>query len=560
MYGQWRRPNVDPTAFGQAMQQSELYDPTTSAVARTFAEEATIGVGTLKADLTAIDVTEAERTGAPVTKDEYKNSAELFSEGVSWYDGMTRESALISKEFNDAARKRAQIISDSSTSQAVLGFGAGFAAGVVEPKNLAVGVAASLALPVAGTAGFLGKNLQRAYQMRKTAALSQRVGIGAAEGVVAGIAVEPSSRYSAKILQQDYTMMDSLFNVATSAAFGGLLPVAGAGVGKARSFIDEKVAKFKGRTMDVVAQEIDLATTQLEAGQRVDVSAVEAAEIGSITKKPAAEQAAAGERFVRYTESPEFKSRFEGSKVVDADGAPLRVYHGTAKDFDKFDKNAVGKNFSGYSFGQYFSSSPEEASIYARDFANGARPDSGNIRPSYIAAKNPLEIKTDVVNENASKYIDLNKAEIIEKVLKGGHDAVIVTDYKGNKNIVALSPDQIIPAFGDKSLSDIIAQAETANTATLAKAQADALDLKNDTLIDYDLIDAMDERRAIMGVENEAEAEAYFTEAEAEIRQMLDQDILNEADLAEYRSALEELDSRAPIDALETLKLCFTRG
>jgi hypothetical protein len=37
------------------------------------------------------------------------------------------------------------------------------------------------------------------------------------------------------------------------------------------------------------------------------------------------------------TETPAFKKFFEGSKVVDADGAPLRVYHGSSAKFDVFD-------------------------------------------------------------------------------------------------------------------------------------------------------------------------------------------------------------------------------
>jgi hypothetical protein len=119
----------------------------------------------------------------------------------------------------------------------------------------------------------------------------------------------------------------------------------------------------------------------------------------------------------------------------------------------------------------------------------------------------------------------------------------------------SMSDDELL-----RELGVAVDELDTTNAATLAKSQTDALDPTNDTLIDYSAIDAADERRAIMGVENEAEAEIYYEQAEAEIRQMLADDILNEAGLAEYRSALTELESRAPVDALEALKLCFTRG
>jgi hypothetical protein len=37
------------------------------------------------------------------------------------------------------------------------------------------------------------------------------------------------------------------------------------------------------------------------------------------------------------TKTPEFKKRFEGSKVVDENGNPLVVYHGTNAKFNTFD-------------------------------------------------------------------------------------------------------------------------------------------------------------------------------------------------------------------------------
>ena len=106
MYGYWRRPNNEPTQFGQAMQQSALYDPTTSAVTRTYVEEATTGIGTANADWNALQVKMAEESGVKISEEEYKNNPELYSEGVSWYEGMTKESARISKDWHDAQNKK----------------------------------------------------------------------------------------------------------------------------------------------------------------------------------------------------------------------------------------------------------------------------------------------------------------------------------------------------------------------------------------------------------------------------------------------------------------------
>jgi hypothetical protein len=524
--------------------------------------------------LDAQAIKDAEFNGSRITENEYKNSKVLYSEGVQWYEGMTRESAEISKEFNDAARKRAQILQDASTSQSVAGFAVGFGAGVFEPKNLAVGVAAAVTLPGLGATGVLGRSVQRAYQMRKTATqmrktatLGTRALIGGAEGVAAGVAVEPSNRYSAKILQQDYTMLDSVFNVATSTAFGAGLPVAAKGLSNASPFIKEKIAKFKGRTMDVVTAEIDLATTQFTNGQRVDVGVIEAAEIGSVAKKPVAEQAKVAEALVRYTESPEFEARFAkaGAEVRDASGQPKKFFHGTANtDFTEFNTRPEPRGVSAPQqvLGAWFTEDGKRASAYAYDYKN-VTPNNGNVRIVYLALEKPYVLKRDelaMINSIADKDLQVEAfLKLRNKLEKEGYDGVKVESLGGEgESIVAFYPEKIIPAFGEKSLADIIAQADTSNAQALAKAQADAVDPANDTLIDYSALDQIEARR--ITEPTEIDAEAYYQNAESEIRQMIDQDILNEADLAEYRQALEELQSRAPVDALETLNLCLTRG
>jgi hypothetical protein len=52
-------------------------------------------------------------------------------------------------------------------------------------------------------------------------------------------------------------------------------------------------------------------------------------------------------------ETPEFKRWFGDSKVVDADGKPLVVYHGTAADFNAFDLSKFGLTDAGW-FGKGF--------------------------------------------------------------------------------------------------------------------------------------------------------------------------------------------------------------
>lgn len=89
----------------------------------------------------------------------------------------------------------------------------------------------------------------------------------------------------------------------------------------------------------------------------------------------------------KYILTPEFKKWFGDSKVVDKDGEPSVVYHGTTKDFEKFDKDMA--TMGGIT---WFTSEPKTASVFA-----GSKGDIGlnqynvgsNIKPLYASIKNP---------------------------------------------------------------------------------------------------------------------------------------------------------------------------
>lgn len=65
--------------------------------------------------------------------------------------------------------------------------------------------------------------------------------------------------------------------------------------------------------------------------------------------------------------SPEFRRWFQGSRVVDAGGQPLVVYHGTRRQFSQFEpmhpRGAIGSPG-----GIYFTSSRSVAEEFAQDY------------------------------------------------------------------------------------------------------------------------------------------------------------------------------------------------
>lgn len=75
-----------------------------------------------------------------------------------------------------------------------------------------------------------------------------------------------------------------------------------------------------------------------------------------------------------------FYKWFKDSKVVDEEGRPLVVYHGTNEDFNAFDKTKIGKNASKLGGGFYTTNIEKEASGY------------GKTMPLYLSIKNPLRI------------------------------------------------------------------------------------------------------------------------------------------------------------------------
>jgi len=153
------------------------------------------------------------------------------------------------------------------------------------------------------------------------------------------------------------------------------------------------------------------------------------------------------------TETAAFRRWFAGSKVVDSDGKPLVVYHGTAADFDSFDK--TGANDLGlWGRGHYFSASAENASSYALRQGDGAR-----VIPAYVSINNPLVLKTgsdlvirlpDGTDHKELVGPNLDGSKIKQIALDGGHDGVIQIRPNGLiGDIVAFRPEQIKSATGN---------------------------------------------------------------------------------------------------------------
>ncbi|MCO8114938.1 PLxRFG domain-containing protein [Acinetobacter lwoffii] len=155
------------------------------------------------------------------------------------------------------------------------------------------------------------------------------------------------------------------------------------------------------------------------------------------------------------TESPAFKSWFNESKVVDSNGNPLIMYHGTPKSFNQFNTNESGALLGK---GSYFTAALSEASAYA---------DSKSPMQTYLSIQNPYYVNS-VMDQVPSR-----------KELKDlGHDGVILlNEDKTVKWAVAHEPTQIKSATAnsgtfDSSHPDIrYSRSSTANPQNMSRSK-----------------------------------------------------------------------------------------
>ena len=175
-------------------------------------------------------------------------------------------------------------------------------------------------------------------------------------------------------------------------------------------------------------------------------------------------------------ETPEFKTWFGQSKVVDEAGAPLRVYHGTNAVFREFNPARQGERDSGF-FGNgfYFAEQRESAESYAAGYGEfeGADPPDEIVMETYLALENPFTV--DVTSEEALADTIARAQEVLPRIefdrygLKGGrtrdwtkalkaagYDGVVVKQGStGLENeYVAFEPTQIKSATANDGSFD----------------------------------------------------------------------------------------------------------
>lgn len=193
------------------------------------------------------------------------------------------------------------------------------------------------------------------------------------------------------------------------------------------------------------------------------------------------------------TNTPAFKRWFGDSKVVDAEGKPLVVYHVTTADFSIFENPR----------GLHFVTPSRDFSINDIDGSTGPMPEGTVIMPVYVSAQNPFDYENKKHVDKVAVVAGLSRHAISE-VKKGlwqriedrtiiaaikslGFDGLYVSE-NGVKNLAVFRPEQIKSAIGNNGNFDpadpnILHQRSgaraTFNPATLEIALLEKADLSS---------------------------------------------------------------------------------
>jgi hypothetical protein len=134
--------------------------------------------------------------------------------------------------------------------------------------------------------------------------------------------------------------------------------------------------------------------------------------------------------------TPEFKHWFGDSKVIDENGEPLIVYHGTGTEFSEF--NTSNTRIGKIGIGAYFTPKIMKANLFSTiAMSKGQSPFT---IPVFLSITNPLYIHS---HDDIPHHVDK------DYIMNQGYDGIILLDGNEIYEIVAYNPNQIKSAIGN---------------------------------------------------------------------------------------------------------------
>ena len=164
----------------------------------------------------------------------------------------------------------------------------------------------------------------------------------------------------------------------------------------------------------------------------------------------------------KLVRTPQFKAWFgdwendpqNASKVVDENGEPLVVYHGSAYNFNVFDKKRVGENyFESKQGGFFFTQKLNIAKNYAHLHTN--LENNGFVYYCFLNIKNPLIRNTNSEYYSPADRYDISRHDYISELrLDKSIDGIIIFGTKKDNLYVVNNSNQIKLADGTNTTFD----------------------------------------------------------------------------------------------------------
>jgi ribosomal protein S18 acetylase RimI-like enzyme len=178
------------------------------------------------------------------------------------------------------------------------------------------------------------------------------------------------------------------------------------------------------------------------------------------------------------TDSPYFKKWFGKSKVVDENGEPLVVYHGTSEKFDSFDlsKSGASQSFKGgkvmpgislaYNKGAASVYGPNVLSAYVKSNKildltslgyDSKKPIWDKLREKGVKTKLTKKIKAYAGQDYVPRiyeYLDAGGEALVKAIKKAGYDSVKYQEPASGTTLHIFSPEQIKSATGNRGTFD----------------------------------------------------------------------------------------------------------
>lgn len=533
------------SAFGQErLSPLTQPEPTMGAVIDAMVNETYYGVGSYSADMLAFDVEEAKVSGTPIDENQFKLIA--GNSGIKYEDGMTAEAAKLLADNQIDRNLNSSVIANADGVNKAAGYAAAFSTGIFEPKNVAYGAAGALLTGPLAAALPVGRSLSRISQLRRIASMNgQRLArtaeeykalatVGAMDGFVGAALAEPSNRDTANTLQQDYTMADTLWNVGLSLAFG-------TGARTLPPFIADKWGKYKAKTPDVIALEVDTAVEQLATSRVVDVAHVEKIVDGEISAKPIADRA----NIIRNSEIPE-AAEFDINKVS------YKIEPASAKDF------SIGTDKPGRFIYKITSDNGQREN----GFLDIEKIENGNARIGDVVIRGfdepngrlPISSMRDLLNQVLDKHPEVTQfsGERVSGARMGGRHV-----FGGGGIEIAQTLNSLIKRRND-IINDATARLDRENKAAIAKSISDDVSPLNDTAIDFEAAKALEVAEAELEARGQTTYEDALKTYTEELNSMIEQGLVTDAEAEALQDALSQIDDAKMEDVMKATYYCLT--